>query len=44
VTVVLAINVTLQVAVLVVVHPDHAENLLEPAVAGAVRVTAVPEL
>jgi hypothetical protein len=35
--------VTLQVAVLVVVHPLHEEKGFPLAVAGAVRVTAVPE-
>jgi hypothetical protein len=44
VTVVLALTVTLQVVVLVVVQPDHEEKLLPPAVAGAVNTTAVPEL
>jgi hypothetical protein len=43
VTVVLAFRVTLQVTVLFVVHPVHAEKLLPPAVEGAFSVTAVPE-
>jgi hypothetical protein len=44
VTVVAAFIVTLHVVVLVVVQPVHAENLLLPVVAGAVSVTAAPEL
>jgi hypothetical protein len=42
VTVASAPSVTLQVVVLAEVQPDHAEKVLEPAVAGAVNVTAVP--
>jgi hypothetical protein len=42
--VVFALTVTLQVTVFVVVHPDHALKLWLPAVAGAVTVTAVPDL
>jgi hypothetical protein len=41
---VLALMVTLQVVVLVVVQPDHEEKLFPPAVAGAVKTTAAPEL
>ena len=44
VTVVLAASVTVQVVELEVVHPVHDENVFVPEVAGAVRVTAVPEL
>ena len=44
VTVVLALSVTLHVAVVVEVHPDQEEKVLEPAVAGAVSVTAAPAL
>ena len=44
VTVVLAVMVTLQVTVLAVVQPDHEAKLLPPAVAGAVKTTAAPEL
>jgi hypothetical protein len=36
--------VTLQVTVLAVVQPLHDEKVLLPEVAGAVSVTAVPEL
>jgi hypothetical protein len=36
--------VTVQVTVLAVAHPDHAEKELPPAVAGAVRVTEVAAL
>jgi hypothetical protein len=43
VTVVLLLIVTLQVTVLLLVHPLHEENGLPFTVAGAVRVTAVPE-
>jgi hypothetical protein len=43
-TVVLAFKVTLQVTVLAVVHPLQEVNVLLPDVAGAVSVTAVPEL
>ncbi len=35
---------TVQVTVLAVVHPAHETNVLAPDVAGAVRVTEVPEL
>lgn len=42
VTVVLAFIVTLQVTVLAVVHPVHETKLSPLAVAGAVRVIAVP--
>lgn len=42
--VVFAFNVTLQVTVLDVVHPDHALNACVPADAGAVIVTDVPAL
>jgi hypothetical protein len=41
--VVLPLTVTLQVTVLAVVHPVQEENGFPLAVAGAVRVTAVPE-
>jgi hypothetical protein len=44
VTVVLALSVTLQVTVLVVVQPVHATNVLPPEVVGAVKVTDVPAL
>jgi len=37
-------TVTVQVAPLVEVQPDHEENLLLPAVADAVKVTDVPPL
>jgi hypothetical protein len=40
---VLAFIVTLQVTVLVLLHPLHAEKGFPLAVAGAVKVTAVPE-
>jgi hypothetical protein len=43
VTVVSAVNVTLQVTVLLVVQPVHEEKLLPPEVAGAVRTTAEPD-
>ena len=43
VTVILEFKVTLQLTVLVVVHPDHEEKLLLPAVFGAVRPTGVPD-
>jgi hypothetical protein len=42
VTVVFPLIVTLQVTVLVVVQPLHAEKLSPPAVAGAVSVTVDP--
>jgi hypothetical protein len=44
VTVVLALIVTLHVAVLAVVQPLQDEKLSPPAVDGAVSVMAVPEL
>ena len=44
VTVVLALMVTVQVTVVEVVQSDQEEKVLEPLVAGAVRVMAVPEL
>src|SRR5258708_38476740 len=44
VTVAAAFMVTLQVTVVVLVHPLHDENLVPPAVAGAVSVTPVPAL
>jgi hypothetical protein len=44
VTVVFAVNVTLQVVPVVVVQPVHEENVSVPDVAGAVRIIAVPEL
>jgi hypothetical protein len=44
VTVVFALRVTLHVVVLKVVQPVHDENVLTPAVAGAVRTTGVPAL
>jgi hypothetical protein len=40
----LALTVTLHVKLLVVVHPVQEEKLLPPAVAGAVSVTAAPDL
>jgi hypothetical protein len=42
--VVLALRETVQIAAVAVVHPVHEENVLLPEVAGAVSVTAVPEL
>jgi hypothetical protein len=42
VTVVLPLIVTVQVTVLALVHPLHAENGFPLAVAGAVRVTVAP--
>jgi hypothetical protein len=42
--VVLAPSMTMQVVVLLFVHPVHEENVLVPDVAGAVKVTVVPEL
>jgi hypothetical protein len=39
----LPLIVTLQVSVLTLVHPVHEENGFPLTVAGAVRVTAVPE-
>jgi hypothetical protein len=44
VTVVLAFNVTLQVAPLVLVHPVQEVKALPPDVEGAVSVTAEPAL
>jgi len=44
VTVVLAFIVTVQVAVLVEVHPPQDEKVSLPEVAGAVSVTVAPEL
>jgi hypothetical protein len=43
VTLVSLLIVTLQVSVLAVVHPVHEEKGFPLAVAGAVRVTAIPE-
>jgi hypothetical protein len=43
VTVVLLLIVTLQVSALALVHPLHEEKAFPFAVAGAARVTAVPE-
>jgi hypothetical protein len=43
VTVVLEFRVTVQVLVLAEVHPVHEEKLFPAVVAGAVRVTVVPE-
>ena len=42
VTVILALNVTVQLTVLTEVHPDHEENLLLPTVAGAVSMNVEP--
>ena len=44
VTVVSAVNVTSQVAPVVVVQPVQEENVSVPDVDGAVRIIAVPEL
>lgn len=44
VTVVLAFSVTVQVAPFELPQPDHDENVLAPAVPGAVRDTEVPAL
>jgi hypothetical protein len=44
VTMAFALIVTLQVSVDAVVHPDQEVNVSLPEVAGAVTVTAVPEL
>jgi hypothetical protein len=44
VIVVFAVNVTLQIVPVVVVHPVHEEKVSVPEVEGAVRLIAVPEL
>jgi hypothetical protein len=44
VTVVFAVKVTLHVVPVLVVQPLHEENVSVPDVAGAVSITAVPEL
>jgi heme exporter protein D len=44
VTVVSAFSVTVQVTVLVVVHPVHETKVLLPEVAGAVRTSVEPAL